>query len=176
MPAIAIKVYGPPPTSGTRDSFNELILDKGCNANPAMAALKRTDEARHQDICTKVREDGAFVETGENDNLIVQKLIGSPDTVGVFGYSFLEENGDKLRGVALDGVEPSSETISNFTYPGARPCSFTSSTRISTLSPASRSLWPNMPAAGSRVGICRAGALFPRRAMFARKTQLSPGI
>ena len=121
LPAIAIKVYGPPPTSGTRDSFNELILDKGCNANPAMAALKKTDEARHQDICTKVREDGAFVETGENDNLIVQKLIGSPDTIGVFGYSFLEENGDKLRGVALDGVEPSSETIANFTYPGARP-------------------------------------------------------
>ena len=120
LPAIAIKVYGPPPTSGTRDSFNELILEKGCNANPEMEALRKSDEDKHKDVCTKVREDGAFVEAGENDNLIVQKLIASPDTIGVFGYSFLEENVDKLRGVALGGVEPSSETISNFTYPGAR--------------------------------------------------------
>ena len=134
MPAIAIKVYGPPPTSGTRDSFNELILDKGCNANPAMAALKRTDEARHQDICTKAREDGAFVETGENDNLIVQKLIGSSDTVGVFGYSFLEENGDKLRGVALDGSSRRPRPFRTSPIRARGPCSFTSSTRISTLS------------------------------------------
>lgn len=120
LPAITIKVYGPPPTSGTRDSFNELIMDKGCNANPEMEALKKSDEDRHKDICTKIREDGVYVETGENDNLIVQKLASDPNAVGVFGYSFLEENDDKLRGVALGGVEPSSETIANFTYPGAR--------------------------------------------------------
>jgi phosphate transport system substrate-binding protein len=120
LPAIAIKVYGPPPTSGTRDSFNELIMDKGCNTNPAMAALKTSDEDKHKDICTKIREDGAYVETGENDNLIVQKLAAAPDAVGIFGYSFLAENDDKLRGVALNGVAPSSETIANFTYPGAR--------------------------------------------------------
>ncbi len=120
LPAITIKVYGPPPTSGTRDSFNELIMDKGCNANPEMEALRKTDDDRHKDVCTKIREDGVYVETGENDNLIVQKLAADPNAVGIFGYSFLEENDDKLRGIALGGVEPSSETIANFTYPGAR--------------------------------------------------------
>lgn len=121
LPAIAIKVYGPPPTSGTRDSFNELILDKGCNANPAMAALKKTNEARHQDICTKVREDGAFVETGENDNLIVQKIEANSGSIGVFGYSYLEENMDKLRGITINGVAPTYDSIATFKYPGARP-------------------------------------------------------
>ncbi|KRB86009.1 phosphate ABC transporter substrate-binding protein [Sphingomonas sp. Root710] len=120
LPAIAIRVYGPPPTSGTRDSFNELIMDKGCNANAEMAALKKSDEARHKEVCTKVREDGAFVESGENDNLIVQKLIANPDAIGIFGYSFLEENAAKLRGVSLGGVEPTSATIADFSYPGAR--------------------------------------------------------
>ena len=120
LPAVAIKVYGPPPTSGTRDSFNELILDKGCNADAEMAALKASDEGRHKDICTKIREDGAFIEAGENDNLIVQKLAANPEAIGIFGYSFLEENGDRLRGVALDGIDPSAKTIADFSYPGAR--------------------------------------------------------
>jgi len=120
LPAIAIRVYGPPPTSGTRDSFNELILDKGCNASAAMAALKASDESRHKEVCTKIREDGAFIEAGENDNLIVQKLGANPEAIGIFGYSFLEENGDTLRGVALNGVAPSSATIADFSYPGAR--------------------------------------------------------
>ncbi|TVV73015.1 substrate-binding domain-containing protein [Sphingomonas solaris] len=121
LPATAIRVLGPPPTSGTRDAFAELILDKGCNADPAMAALKKTDADKHKAICTKVREDGAYVESGENDNLIVQKLEANPDSVGIFGYSFLEENADKLRGIAIKGVVPTYETIASYQYPGARP-------------------------------------------------------
>ena len=121
LPAIAIQVYGPPPTSGTRDAFSELILEKGCDADPAMDALKKADKDKHKDVCTKIREDGAYVESGENDNLIVQKLVANPDAVGVFGYSFLEENADKLRGVALKGVVPTYESIASYEYPGARP-------------------------------------------------------
>lgn len=120
LPATAIQVYGPPPTSGTRDSFNELIMEKGCDANSEMKALKKSDSDKHKDICTKIREDGAYVESGENDNLIVQKLAANPDAIGVFGYSFLEENADSLRGVPLAGVAPTAATITDFTYPGAR--------------------------------------------------------
>ena len=87
-----IQVYGPPPTSGTRDSFAELILEKGCDTDPAMKALKESDEDRHKDICTKIREDGAYIEAGENDNLLVQRVSGNPGAVGVLGYCFLEEN------------------------------------------------------------------------------------
>ncbi|WP_245896826.1 substrate-binding domain-containing protein [Sphingomonas fennica] len=121
LPAIAIKVFGPPPTSGTRDAFAELILEKGCDANAEMKALKTTDKDRHQAVCTKIREDGAYVESGENDNLIVQKLVANPDALGVFGYSFLEENLDKVRGVKLQGVAPTYDTIASYEYPGARP-------------------------------------------------------
>lgn len=121
LPATAIKVFGPPPTSGTRDAFAELILEKGCDANAEMKALKDSDKDKHKAICTKVREDGAYVESGENDNLIVSKLVANPDALGIFGYSFLEENLDKVRGVKLQGVEPTYETISSYKYPGARP-------------------------------------------------------
>ncbi len=121
LPAIPIRVYGPPPTSGTRDALVELILTAGCETNAGMAALKKSDEKKHKAICTGIREDGAFVEAGENDNLIVQKLTANPNTVGVFGYSFLEENLGKLKGVHINGVAPTYETISSFKYPGARP-------------------------------------------------------
>lgn len=121
LPAIAINVYGPPPSSGTRDAFAELILEKGCDADPAMKALKDSDKDKHKDICTSVREDGAYVEAGENDNLIVQKLAANPNAVGIFGYSFLEENGDKVRGVPVQGVSPTYASIGDFSYPGARP-------------------------------------------------------
>lgn len=121
LPAIAIRVYGPPPTSGTRDSLHELILTPPCEANPAMAALKKSDEAKFKAICTGIREDGAYIQAGENDNLIVQKIAANPNTVGAFGYSFLEENTDKVKGIAINGVQPSYETISSFKYPGARP-------------------------------------------------------
>ena len=120
LPAVKIRVLGPPPTSGTRDSLAELYLTKGCESDPAMKALKKTDEDRHKDICTKVREDGAFVEAGENDNLLVQKVAADPGTLGVLGYSFLEENADKVKPVSVGGVAPTAATISDLSYPGAR--------------------------------------------------------
>jgi phosphate transport system substrate-binding protein len=121
LPAVPIKVYGPPSTSGTRDALAELILTKGCDSDPAMKALKDKDKDAHKKTCTGVREDGAFVDAGENDNLIVQKLLADPQAVGVFGYSFLEENTETLRGNPLNGVMPTYATISDFSYPGARP-------------------------------------------------------
>jgi len=120
LPPIRIRVLGPPPTSGTRDSLVDLYLEKGCNSDPAMKALKESDEDKHKDICTKVREDGAFVEAGENDNLIVQKVAQDPGSVGVLGFSFLEENADKVKPVTVNGVTPTEATISSLQYPGAR--------------------------------------------------------
>ena len=121
LPAIPILVYGPPSTSGTRDALAELILTKGCDSDPAMKALKDTDKDAHKKTCTEVREDGAYVDSGENDNLIVQKISENPKAVGVFGFSFLEENMDKLKGITMSGVAPTYATISDFSYPGARP-------------------------------------------------------
>ena len=120
LPATKIRVLGPPPTSGTRDSLNELFLQKGCETDPAMKALKKSDSDKHQDICTKIREDGVFVEAGENDNLLVQKISSDPTALGVLGYSFLEENADKVRAVALNGAAPDEKTITDLSYPGAR--------------------------------------------------------
>jgi phosphate transport system substrate-binding protein len=121
LPNIPIRVYGPPPTSGTRDALGELIMTPPCEANPGMAALKKADEAKFKAICTAVREDGGYVEAGENDNLIVQKIEGNPGTIGIFGYSHLAENQDRLRGITVNGVTPNYETIASFKYPGARP-------------------------------------------------------
>jgi phosphate transport system substrate-binding protein len=121
LPAVAIQVYGPPPTSGTRDALAEMILEKGCTTNAEMKALKDTDEDRYKQLCTKVREDGAYVEAGENDNLLVQKVSQNPGAVGIMGYSFLEENADKVVGLTLGGVAPTYDSISTFAYPGARP-------------------------------------------------------
>ena len=120
LPAIRIRVLGPPPTSGTRDSLVELYLDKGCNSDPAMKTLKESDEAKHKDICTKIREDGAFVEAGENDNLLVQKVTADPGTLGILGYSYLEENADKVSPVQINGISPTEATIADLSYPGAR--------------------------------------------------------
>jgi phosphate transport system substrate-binding protein len=120
LPATPIRVFGPPPTSGTRDSFAELILEKGCDSDPAMKALKDSDKDRHKDLCTKIREDGAYVEAGENDNLLVQKVSQNAGAIGVLGYSFLEANKASLRGIPLSGVAPTSETIRSLEYPGAR--------------------------------------------------------
>lgn len=121
LPAEPILVYGPPSTSGTRDSLKELILMKGCESDPAMKALKDTDKEQHEKICTEVRGDGAYVDAGENDNLIVQKLEANPKAVGIFGFSYLEENLDKLQGLTMNGVAPTYATVSDFSYPGARP-------------------------------------------------------
>lgn len=121
LPNIPIRVYGPPPTSGTRDALGELIMTPPCEANAAMAALKKSNEAKFKAICTGVREDGGYVEAGENDNLIVQKIEANAGTIGIFGYSYLEENQDRLRGIPINGVSPTYDTISSFKYPGARP-------------------------------------------------------
>ena len=121
LPDIPVLVYGPPSTSGTRDALAELILTVGCQSDPATAALKDSDPDRFKAVCTQVREDGGYVDAGENDNLIVQKISQNPKAVGVFGFSFLEENPDTLRGISMSGVTPTYETISNFSYPGARP-------------------------------------------------------
>ena len=121
LPALPIRVYGPPTTSGTRDALGELLMTPPCEANASVAALKKTDEARFKAICTGIRTDGAYIEAGENDNLIVQKLAANPGTLGIFGYSFLEENVAKVIGVSINGVAPTYQTISSFQYPGARP-------------------------------------------------------
>ncbi|MEZ5695393.1 MAG: substrate-binding domain-containing protein [Sphingomonadaceae bacterium] len=121
LPADPILVYGPPSTSGTRDALKELVLEVGCKADPAMAALKESDEDKYDQVCTEVRGDGAYVDQGEQDNLIVQKIENNPKAVGVFGYSYLEENLDKVQGLPMNGVEPTYANISDFSYPGARP-------------------------------------------------------
>ncbi|WP_394728311.1 substrate-binding domain-containing protein [Altererythrobacter sp. GH1-8] len=121
LPNEPILVYGPPSTSGTRDALKELVLEVGCTTNADMKALKESDEDRYDQVCTEVRSDGAYVDQGEQDNLIVQKIESNPKAVGVFGYSYLEENADKVQGLPMNGVEPTYENISSFAYPGARP-------------------------------------------------------
>jgi len=121
LPDMPIMVYGPPSTSGTRDAMAELILTKGCKTDPATAALETSAPDRFKAICTQVREDGGYVDAGENDNLIVQKISQNRQAIGVFGYSFLEENPDSLKGIPMAGVVPTYRSISNFSYPGARP-------------------------------------------------------
>ncbi|HEU0310217.1 MAG TPA: substrate-binding domain-containing protein [Sphingomicrobium sp.] len=120
LPATKIRVLGPPPTSGTRDSLAELILAKGCESDPAMKELKSTDEDKHKEVCTKIREDGAYVEAGENDNLLVQKVSADPGALGVLGYSFLEENADRVSAVSIAGIAPTEQSISDLSYPGSR--------------------------------------------------------
>lgn len=120
LPADPIIVYGPPSTSGTRDALKELVLEVGCRTDPAMKALKDSDEEKYKQICTEVRDDGAYVDQGEQDNLIVQKIVGNPRAVGVFGYSYMEENADRVQGLPMDGVAPTYDNIANFAYPGAR--------------------------------------------------------
>jgi len=120
LPPVKIRVLGPPPTSGTRDSLADLYLTKGCDTDPAMKALAKSNEDQHKQICTKIREDGAYVEAGENDNLLVQKVSSDPGTLGVLGYSYLEQNADKVRPVKIAGVAPTEATIADLSYPGAR--------------------------------------------------------
>jgi phosphate transport system substrate-binding protein len=121
LPAEPILVYGPPSTSGTRDALKELILEVGCKADPAMKALKDSDEDKYKQVCTEVRDDGAYVDQGEQDNLVVQKIKDNPKVVGIFGYSYLEENLDKVQDLPMNGVEATYENIASFKYPGARP-------------------------------------------------------
>jgi phosphate transport system substrate-binding protein len=121
LPNLPILVYGPPSTSGTRDALKELILIPGCDTNAEMKALKERDKDAHERVCTELRSDGAFVDQGEQDNLIVQKIGSNRNAAGVFGYSYLEENLDKVQGLTMNGVEPTYDNIASFRYPGARP-------------------------------------------------------
>ena len=124
LPNIKIEVLGPPPTSGTRDAFNELAIEGGCKMFPTLKAIKKQNKKKYKAICRAVREDGAFIEAGENDNLIVQKLIENQDAFGVFGFSFLIENEDKIQGSTVDGKTPTMETIANKSYGVSRPLYF----------------------------------------------------
>ncbi len=121
LPAVDIEVLGPPPTSGTRDSFNELMMEGGCKTFPWIAALPRP---AYLAACHTLRAAPAFTEMGENDNLIVQKLEKTPQALGVFGYSFLEQNGDKVQGATIDGVAPDFDTIAGGQYSVSRPLYF----------------------------------------------------
>jgi phosphate transport system substrate-binding protein len=120
LPSTKIEVLGPPPTSGTRDSLHELFMEKGAEQVPAIAALKKSDAKAFEKAWKTLREDGAYVEAGENDNVIVAKLEANRNAFGVFGYSFLDENLAKLRGVSLDGVPPEFDNITSGKYKGAR--------------------------------------------------------
>ena len=124
LPAIKIEVLGPPPTSGTRDAFVELAMEGGCKATPWIAALKQSDKNRYKAVCHTIREDGAFVEAGENDNLIVQKLQANPVAFGIFGFSFLDQNMEKVKGSPVDGVAPTFDAIADGDYPISRPLFF----------------------------------------------------
>ncbi|WP_206452798.1 substrate-binding domain-containing protein [Aurantimonas marina] len=118
LPAEPILVYGPPPTSGTRDAWVELVMEEGCGE---LAGIEALEDGRKDEVCQRMRTDGAFVEAGENDNLIVQRLESDPKAFGIFGYSFLYENQDKLKGAEIGGVTPSEETVESGEYPVSRP-------------------------------------------------------
>ncbi|HET9768998.1 MAG TPA: substrate-binding domain-containing protein [Thermoanaerobaculia bacterium] len=120
LPDQKIEVLGPPPTSGTRDAFTELVMEEGCSSFPWVKALKESDEQRFKAICDAVREDGGYVDAGENDNLIVQKLEANAGALGIFGYSFLDQNRDRLQGSLVEGVEPTFEAIAARQYPVSR--------------------------------------------------------
>jgi phosphate transport system substrate-binding protein len=124
LPDIKIEVLGPPPTSGTRDAFAELALEGGCKKFPDIKAMKKKDKKKYKAICHSIREDGAYVEAGENDVLIVRKLEANPNAFGVFGYSFLDQNADKIQGSLVDGKSPTFEAISDGSYPVSRPLYF----------------------------------------------------
>jgi len=124
LPDVRIEVLGPPPTSGTRDAFAELALQGGCREFSWIRAMKKTDKKRYKAVCEAIREDGAYIEAGENDMLIVKKLEANPHAFGIFGFSFLDQNADRIQGSIIDGVEPTFENIASGQYPLARPLYF----------------------------------------------------
>ena len=124
LPAVKIEVLGPPPTSGTRDAFVELVMEGGCKKFSWIKALKKTDKSRYKQICHSVREDHVYIEAGENDNLIIQKLAANPKALGIFGFSFLDQNTDKIQGSLIDAAAPSFEAIADGSYPVSRPLYF----------------------------------------------------
>lgn len=124
LPNVKIEVLGPPPTSGTRDAFAELALEGGCKKFPAIKAMKKKNKKSYKAVCHSIREDGAYVEAGENDVLIVRKLEANPNAFGVFGYSFLDQNSDKVQGSLIEGKKPTFENIAEGAYPVSRPLYF----------------------------------------------------
>jgi len=124
LPNVRIEVLGPPPTSGTRDAFAELALEGGCKKFPDIKAMKKVDKKAYKAICHTVREDGAYIEAGENDNLIIQKLTRNPNAYGIFGFSFLDQNADVVQGSLIEGVEPTFENIADKSYSVSRPLFF----------------------------------------------------
>jgi phosphate transport system substrate-binding protein len=124
LPDVKIEVLGPPPTSGTRDAFAELAMEGGCKTFDFIKAMKKEDKKAYKVACHTVREDGGYVEAGENDNLIVQKLVANPEALGVFGFSFLDQNRDKVQGSRIDGEPPTFDTIADGSYPLSRPLFF----------------------------------------------------
>lgn len=124
LPNVKIEVLGPPPTSGTRDAFAELAMEGGCKQIEWIAALKKADKKAYKAACHTIREDGPYVEAGENDNLIVQKLEANPNALGIFGFSYLDQNADKVQGAMVDGVAPEFDAIASGKYPVSRPLFF----------------------------------------------------
>ncbi len=124
LPDVRIEVLGPPPTSGTRDAFAELAMEGGCKTFDWVKALKKTDKKKYKGVCHGVREDGAYVEAGENDVLIIRKLEENANVFGIFGFSFLDQNADKVQGSLIEGKEPSFDNIADGTYPISRPLFF----------------------------------------------------
>lgn len=124
LPANKIEVLGPPPTSGTRDAFAELALEGGCKTFAWVKAMEKTKKDTYKAVCHGVREDGPYIEAGENDNLIVQKLEANPNALGIFGFSFLDQNSDKVQGSKVDGEDPTFDTIADGSYPVSRPLYF----------------------------------------------------
>lgn len=121
LPNEPIVVYGPPSTSGTRDALLKLVMAPACKANGAMAALEGEDAGAFERNCLAVRGDAAYIDQGEQDDLVARKVANNPRAVGIFGYSYLEENSDTIKGLSLGGVMPSAETIASGEYPGSRP-------------------------------------------------------
>jgi phosphate transport system substrate-binding protein len=124
LPAKKIEVLGPPPTSGTRDAFVELAMEGGCKQFSGIKSLKKSDRKRYKAVCHGIREDGGFVEAGENDVLIIQKLVANPNAYGIFGFSFLDSNADKVQGAAIDGTAPEFDAIASGKYPVSRSMYF----------------------------------------------------
>ncbi len=124
LPNVKIEVLGPPPTSGTRDAFVELAMEGGCKSFKWIKAMKKADKKAYKALCHTIREDGAFIEAGENDNLIVRKLEANPKAFGIFGFSFLDQNADVVQGAMVNGKAPSFENISDGAYPVSRALYF----------------------------------------------------
>ena len=124
LPKVKIEVLGPPPTSGTRDAFVELAMEGGCKKFDWIKSTKSEDKSKYKRICHTIREDGAYIEAGENDNLIIQKLQKNKDALGIFGFSFLDQNSDLVKGATIDGHAPEFESIASNDYPVSRPLYF----------------------------------------------------